>query len=178
MDAQAETLAIEGLLSRQGEMAWNLARHEQGQRDEYTSKLRFGATAFNAASLVSVLNLPQTMTGFTTDSALIAAGFFVVGTICGAASLLSHQNFLIGSTGRFTSYAMTNDRAISLSRSLPGTSEHSQLGEALEELEKAAKDGLFKPNDTAVTAQSFSMWAWLGGVLAAAISHLWAYFSG
>ncbi len=42
--------ALTAMLERDRESAWQIAHYERGQRDEYTSKLRFGLAAFPVGS--------------------------------------------------------------------------------------------------------------------------------
>jgi hypothetical protein len=133
----ARHAALRAGLERDRENAWQIAHYERSQRDELTSKIRFSITALNAASMVTVLSLGSALAGVAPYVLTIAAGAFVVGTICGGYSLFSHQTHLITLAGDTSSRALVLDRAVSLAQFPPGTSEYMKLGEAMTEASEA-----------------------------------------
>lgn len=133
MTPEERHAALTATLHRDRESAWQIAHYERGQRDEYTSKLRFGLAALNAASLVTILNLaPATLVVGATVS-LLSSFLFLVGTALAGYSLLSHQTHLILLAGSTSARALSLDRAVSLTSYPVGSREHDLLGIAMDE---------------------------------------------
>lgn len=151
---------------------WETARHMQAQRDEYTSKIRFGALALNAASIVTVLNIGAVFPAISASEALTGTLFFIVGVIAGGQSLISHQNKLITTAGTAYAIARHRQRAITLAEFPPDSAEYVKLGEALADIDRETKSGLYDFSATAIWMQHVSQWAWVGGVISLALTEL------
>ena len=162
LEVNARHKALGRMLQRDRESAWQIAHYERGQRDEYTSKLRFGLAALNAASMVTVLNIGGVMGGVGTGSILLSAAAFFVGTILAGYSLVAHQTHLIELTGATITKARTLDIAVSLSEFPPGSAENRQLDKALGAI-KEQEGQQHTYSDSAITCQAWSSAAWIGG---------------
>ena len=151
-------------LSRDRISAWETARYEQAQRDEYTSKLRFGLATLNVASMVTILNLQSAVLAIQPKTIADAALSFFLGTVLAGYSLLAHQHHLIKLAGYTKNRAMILDRAVSLSTFPIGSTENDQLGVAVQEAGvQYSKTHSF--SKAAIFGQWFSAAMWAGGVL-------------
>lgn len=158
-------------LERDRDGAWERARYERDQRDQYGSRLRFGLVAMNAASLVTIINAPGLFAGLTSGDVLAAAAFFLVGTIGAGYSLVAQQTHLIDLTGNATARALTLDRAVTLAEFPAHTPENEKLGEAMEQASRLSEE-MFGYSKGALRLQWLSMSSWIGGVAYLAITSL------
>ena len=161
--------ALTAMLERDRESAWHIAHYERAQRDEYTSKLRFGLAALNAASMVTVLNLQTALAGVEPGVILLSAAAFLAGTVLAGYSLVAHQTHLIDLVGSTSSRAISLDRAVSLTAFPIGSDEHDALGEAMRQAHHHQAD-TYKFSMPALHTQwlSASTWVSATGVLAVA----------
>jgi len=137
--------------------------YERTQRDEYTSKIRFGLAALNSASLVTILNVGKsTLSGCT----LTAGGLFAAGVILSGLALFSHQNHLVELQGDTYVRAVTLDRAVAQSGHPVGSTENSDLQGTLKEL-SGMIDRLFEFSVRATIFQHSAAGCWLAGLLTA-----------
>lgn len=159
LDQPLRQAALTQMLERERESAWQIAHYERGQRDEYTSKLRFGLATLNAASLVTVLNLGAALTGISPAVTFVAASFYFLGTASAGSSLFAHQTRLIELVGDTNARALTLDRAVSLCAFPIGTEENERLGEAMEEAHAFAQK-TYSLSSAALNLQHFSAFCW------------------
>lgn len=154
--------ALTKMVERDRESAWQIAHYERGQRDEYTSKLRFGLATLNAASLVTVLNLGGALSGIWPGAALVAAAIYFVGTVSAGRSLVEHQTRLIELVGDTNARALTLDYALSLCAHRIDTPENDRVGPALETAHAYAQK-TYSLSLTALNFQHFSGFCWSVG---------------
>lgn len=176
ISAEHRHAALTAMLERDRESAWQIAHYERAQRDEYTSKMRFGLAALNAASLVTLLNLPTALTGVDPKAVLIAAAAFLLGTILAGYSLTAHQTHLIDLVGSTSSRALTLDRAVSLTAFPVGSQEHAALGDAMAEAHRHQSQ-TYKLSMGALRCQWVSASLWISGAVVLAVVKA-AVFSG
>lgn len=158
------------------EYARELANHEASQRDEYTSKIRFGLVALNAASLVTAATAGPQLPGVAVGNALLSAAFFFVGTVSGGVALTSHQTQLVSTAGKLRAWQSHLQRALTLADSMPGTPEYLRLGEAIGDAEKAVAEDVFPPGLRSITAQAISMWTWVSGVTTLGLGAIYSHW--
>jgi hypothetical protein len=160
-----EELTESLLRSREREEA--VAQHLRSQRDDLTSKIRFGLVALNGASVVAVLTLYGSLKndlaglGITSGAVMWAVGFFVVGVVCAGLCLSSHQNQLVIAAGQAEARAITCGTAVDLSAQNPIP---KQLGEILEDLRKHSLPSA-SYSRAAIWLQQSAASLWLGGSL-------------
>lgn len=154
--------ALTAMIERDRESAWQIAHYERGQRDDYTSKLRFGLATLNAASLVTVLNLGATLDGVSSAAVMVVAGLYFLGTVLAGRCLTEHQNRLIELVGETNARAMILDRAVSLAAFPVGTPEYGRLGEAIEEAHSHAEN-TYALSISAIWLQHLSASLWIMG---------------
>lgn len=154
--------ALRASLQRDREGAWEAARYDREQRDQITSRIRFGSVVFNGASLLTVLNQPAFLSGEPPEAILASAAFFLIGVVCAGYSLIAHQTDLIRLAGSSRARALTLDRAVSLADSEVDSEEYGRLGGAMKEAHEFHEQTI-KPNLTATWLQNISTGAWLGG---------------
>lgn len=152
--------------------AWQIAQHERSQRDDYTSKVRFGLVAANAASLLTVINLKSELFSLSPSTALLACVFFLVGLICSGYSLLQQQTYLITQAGKTAVVAMHLDAAAALSEAPGGTKNFDLAQERRAEAAEVEKQ-TFQLSIPAIVLQNCGSGAWLGGALL--LSYRFAY---
>lgn len=149
------------------EQAWSIARYQREQSDKLTSQIRFGLTAVNAASLVTVLNLGHSLEGVGATAIAWSAMFFLLGTLFAGCSLLAQQNHEIIKAGNANARAITLNHAVSLSKYPPQTPEYGRLREATDEAHTLNMQ-TFQPSYYAIALQSLGMGMWIGGAIAVA----------
>lgn len=155
-------------MHRDRESAWESARYDREQRDQVTSRIRFGSVVFNAASLITVINAPAFLSTAPAAVILISAGFFLVGVVSAGYSLVAHQTSLITVAGYSAARAIALDRAVAIVDKGPTTFEyHHDLGEVMDEAQELYEKAV-QPRLTAVWLQNASTGAWLGGASAIA----------
>lgn len=154
--------ALAAMIERDRQSAWQIAHYERSQRDEYTSKLRFGLATLNAASLVTVLNLGTALDGVSPTAVVVAAGLYFLGTILAGRCLTEHQNRLIEVVGETNARAMILDRAVSLAAFPVGSAEYGRLGEAIEEAHSHAEK-TYALSISAIWLQHLSASLWTMG---------------
>jgi hypothetical protein len=160
--------SLQASLQRDRESAWEAARYDREQRDQVTSRLRFGSVVFNGASLLTVLNQPPFLSGVSAAAILSSAAFFLVGVVCAAYSLIVHQTGLIEVAGASRGRALILDRAVSLSESDIDSEEYASLGSAMTEAHELHKSTI-QPRVAAIWLQNISTGAWLGGAVTIAL---------
>jgi len=160
----AESLRVS--LEADRAQAWEIAHYEREHEGKLTSQIRFGLTAANAASMVTVLNVGQALHTSSATTAQ-AAAFFLLGTVLAGVSLLAQQNSQIRKAGNARARAITLDRAVSLARPHAIRSRGNELAEAMNEAAEAGNE-TFKVSYTSIAMQNLGMAAWLGGALVVA----------
>lgn len=159
---QTYEAALAGLLERDRESAWQIAHYERGQRDEYTSKLRFGLAAINAASLVTILNVPSALIGIDPRAVLFASASFLVGTVLAGYSLTAHQVHLINSVRSTSGRANALDRAFALTVFPAGSKERDGIRKVI----RQAHDYLVETPELSMGALRCQWWSasiWVSG---------------
>jgi hypothetical protein len=170
-----DTLDLERLSSyarwiqRDRESAREAAQYDREQRDQVTSRIRFGSVVFNGASLLTVLNTPQLLSGVPTSIILTSSVFFLLGVVSAGYSLVTHQTELIRLAGFSAARAMCLDRAVALLDRSPNEDEVRQAHEAIEEAHHLHGQTI-KPKLTAIWLQNLSTGAWLGGAAVIALA--------
>ncbi|QEH80845.1 hypothetical protein EIK56_23040 [Sphingomonas sp. C8-2] len=160
---------LTAMVERDRQSAWQIAHYERGQRDEFTSKLRFGLATLNAASLVTVLNLSSAFADISPAATMIAAGIYFLGTTLAGSSLFAHQTRLIELVGDTSARALTLDRATALCAFPVGTRENKQLGEAIEQAHVHVQK-TYPVGQSAILLQYASAFCWNSASLLLAIA--------
>jgi hypothetical protein len=170
-----------GWIQRDRESSWEAARYDREQRDQITSRIRFGSVVFNGASLLTILNAPQLLTGVPESAVFSSAGFFLLGVVCAGYSLVAHQTALIRVAGSSVARAMALDRAVALLDRPPNEADVTEANNAVEEAHELHAETI-KPRLTAIWLQNISTGAWLGGAAVIALTKfgellpLWPWF--
>lgn len=157
------------VLERDRETAWQIAQYERGQRDQYTSKMRFGLAALNAASMVTILNIGALLNGVEPVALLASAGLFFLGTILAGYSLKAHQDHLFGLEGTAHTRVIALDRALSLEPFPRGSPEREYLKPTMAEADDFEMK-TYGESAIALKAQQWSSWAWIIGAAVAGIA--------
>ncbi|QTH22023.1 hypothetical protein HRJ34_00315 [Rhizorhabdus wittichii] len=167
--------ALREMVERDRQSAWQIAHYERSQRDEYTSKLRFGLATLNAASLVTVLNLSAAFAGMWPAAPVIAAGIYFLGTLSAGSSLFAHQTRLIELVGDTSARAMILDRAASLCAFPVGSAENARLGEAMEQAHAHAQK-TFPLSMSAIYMQHTAALCWASAFLLLGVAKIASLF--
>jgi len=144
--------------------AWHLEQYQRGQRDEYNSKIRFGLTTANAASLVTALNIADKLAGVTPGELALACALFLLGTVASGYSLFAQQNYLTRQSGNTYAWAMAMDRAVALIDAPPGSPNFQLAGETQREA-AALQAKVFDYSKGTIIMQALGWGAWLGGAV-------------
>lgn len=156
------TEAFRRWIQHDRDSAWEAARYDREQRDQITSRIRFGSVVFNGASLLTLLNAPALLTGIPVSSVLASAAFFLIGVVCAGYSLIAHQTVLIATAGNSSARALALDRAVALMEHPRAAADGEEAMEAVQEAHGLHQRNV-KPRAAAIWLQNISTGAWLGG---------------
>ena len=156
-------------IERDRQSAYAVAHYQRAQRDELTTRIRFGSLALNGASAVAIFGLAGNAAlvrelGFTPQITATALSLFVVGAVSAGISLLVHQNHLVRLAGSAIARARTLDTAAGAAATDIGSEPYAALPASMK---RAAELELVDTSFSrgAIILQNLSTGCWLGGAL-------------
>ncbi len=155
-------VALIASLNSQHAKAWEMALYEREQADKFTSQIRFGLVAGNAASLLTILNIGKSISWLSYSLLVFSCIVFLLGTVAAGCALIFQQSALVEKASLLNSRAQYLEMAASLSQFSPQSVEFD-----------AAQTHLTKANDNlkaALTLRTGPIWmqncaigCWLSG---------------